>query len=80
MEVGVKKAKDQLSQLLLRVIGGDEIIITRKGVPIARLVGIEPKPGPRKLGTHRGKIWIADDFDAPLMLVEDCSERNRKKH
>jgi antitoxin (DNA-binding transcriptional repressor) of toxin-antitoxin stability system len=51
---------------LLRVAVGEEITITRKGVPIARLIGVEPKPGPRKLGAYRDEIWIADDFDAPL--------------
>jgi hypothetical protein len=28
-------------------------------------------PRKRPLGLYRGKIWIAPDFDAPLMLVED---------
>lgn len=79
MEIGVKKAKDQLSQLILRVAVGEEFTITRNGVPIARLVGVEPKPGPRKLGAYGDEIWIADDFDAPLILVEDRSKRKRRK-
>ena len=29
------------------------------------------KPSKRPLGLYRGQIWIAPDFDAPLMLVED---------
>jgi len=86
MEIGVKKAKDQLSRLVLRVAMGEEITITRKGVPLARLIGVEPKSGPRKLGVYRDKIWIADDFDAPLppdilaaFLGEDPPKRKRKK-
>jgi prevent-host-death family protein len=47
MEIGIKKAKDQLSRLLLRVMAGEEITITRKGTPIARLVGVPPKLGPQ---------------------------------
>lgn len=27
--------------------------------------------GKRPLGLYRDQIWIAPDFDAPLMLVED---------
>jgi len=45
---------------------GQEVTITQRGLPVARLLPIEPKPGKRKLGADRGKIWIADDFDAPL--------------
>ena len=33
--------------------------------PVARLVPFAP-PGRRPLGLDAGKVWIADDFDAPL--------------
>jgi prevent-host-death family protein len=36
--VGVAEAKTQLSTLLDRVAGGEEVVITRHGKPIARLV------------------------------------------
>lgn len=36
--VGVAEAKTQLSTLLDRVAGGEEVLITRHGKPIARLV------------------------------------------
>lgn len=79
MQIGVKQAKDQLSQLILRAAAGDEITITRRGVPIARMLAAEPKPGSRKLGMDKGRGWIADDFDAPLKLVEDQPMKKRKK-
>lgn len=66
MEVNIHEAKTHFSRLLQRVAGGEEIIIARAGVPVARLVAIEPKKNVRPLGMDRGKIWIADDFDAPL--------------
>ena len=62
MNVGIKKAKDQLSRLLHRATLGEEIIITRKSMPVARLIGIDPKPEARKLGIDRGKVWMAEDF------------------
>lgn len=37
-EVGAYEAKNSLGQLLDRVAGGDEIVITRHGRPVARLV------------------------------------------
>ena len=86
MNIGVKKAKDQLSQLLLRVAVGEEITITRRGIPIARMVAVEPEPRPRKLGIDARKlgmdgekIWISDDFDAPMMLVEDPKYKRKKR-
>jgi len=67
MEVNIHQAKTHLSRLLHRVAAGEEITIARAGVPVARLVAIEKKPAKKRpLGMDRGKIWIADDFDAPL--------------
>jgi antitoxin (DNA-binding transcriptional repressor) of toxin-antitoxin stability system len=45
---------------------GEEIIIARSGVPVARLVRIEPPSRERQPGTAVGKIHISSDFDAPL--------------
>jgi prevent-host-death family protein len=67
MEVNIHEAKTQFSRLLQRVAAGEEVIIARAGVPVARLVAVEAKPAKmRPLGMDRGRIWIADDFDAPL--------------
>jgi prevent-host-death family protein len=66
MEVNIHEAKTHLSRLLQRVANGEEVTIARAGVPVARLVAIENKQKVRPLGMDRGRIWIADDFDAPL--------------
>ncbi len=66
MAVNVHEAKTNFSKLLQRVAAGEEIIIAKAGVPVARLVPVEPKKGKRKLGIDEGRIYIADDFDAPL--------------
>jgi prevent-host-death family protein len=65
MEVNTRQAKKQFLHLVRLVEKGAEITITRAGVPIARLLPIESK-NIRPLGMERGKVWIADDFDAPL--------------
>jgi prevent-host-death family protein len=62
-EVTVHEAKTHLSRLLRRVAAGEEIIISRSGKPIARLVPFLP---PREFGRDRGKFTVPDDFDAPL--------------
>jgi prevent-host-death family protein len=64
--VNVYDAKTHFSHLLRRVRGGEEIVIAAAGRPIARLVPITPDAGPRVLGGDEGRIWEADDFNAPL--------------
>jgi prevent-host-death family protein len=65
MQVNIHQAKTHLSRLLQRVAAGEEVTIARSGIPVARLVAVEPS-AKRPLGFARGEIWIADDFDAPL--------------
>jgi prevent-host-death family protein len=66
MEVSVYAAKTNLSKLLARVEGGGDVVITRSGRPVARLVPVRPDAGARVLGLDTGRGWIAPDFDAPL--------------
>jgi prevent-host-death family protein len=41
-EIGAFEAKTKLGQLLDQVEHGEEIVITRRGRPVARLVSAEP--------------------------------------
>ncbi len=49
----------------------EAIIITKQGLPIAKIVGISKKKKQREFGSAKGLIKMADDFDAPL---EDFKE------
>jgi prevent-host-death family protein len=62
--VGVHEAKTHLSRLLERVRQGETIVITKSGAPVARLGPIAGEK--RVFGRHKGNIWMAKDFDAPL--------------
>ena len=42
MQVSTLEAKNRLSALLAEVAKGTEVIITKRGTPIARLTAIEP--------------------------------------
>lgn len=65
IEVGVHEAKTNLSELLRRVSAGEEVVIARRGEPIARLVPVAP-PTRRTLGEDAGIYEVPDDFDGPL--------------
>ena len=64
--VNIHEAKTHLSKLLQQVMAGEEIIIAKSGMPLARIVPYEQKPKQRIPGSAKGQIRIAPDFDAPL--------------
>ena len=63
--VNIHDAKTHLSRLVERVEAGEEIVIARGGKPVARLVPLGLRTRPRQLGTLRGKIRLAPDWDSP---------------
>ncbi|MGH7700039.1 MAG: type II toxin-antitoxin system Phd/YefM family antitoxin [Gemmatimonadales bacterium] len=62
----VHEAKTNLSRLLERVAAGEEVVIAKAGVPVARLVPTSPVVRERPLGFEKGRVVIPEDFDAPL--------------
>jgi prevent-host-death family protein len=65
--VNIHQAKTNLSRLLSRVELGEEIIISNRGIPIAKLVPFHPSSNRRaSLGLDRERFTVPDDFDAPL--------------
>jgi len=63
--VGVHEAKTHLSRLLVDVANGEEVVITRRGTEVARLVPGRP-PAKRQFGMDRDILTIPEDFDDPL--------------
>jgi prevent-host-death family protein len=64
--VNTHEAKTNLSRLLDEVQEGEDIVIARGNKPLARLVPYSGGKAARKPGWLKGKIRVADDFDAPL--------------
>ncbi|MBD2298874.1 type II toxin-antitoxin system Phd/YefM family antitoxin [Nostoc sp. FACHB-190] len=65
--VNIHQAKTNLSRLLSRVELGEEIIISNRGIPIAKLVPFHnPSNRRASLGLDRGRFIVPFDFDAPL--------------
>ena len=63
--VNVHQAKTQLSRLLARVEAGEEVVIARRGEPVARLVACKPR-SKRQPDVLKGKVVISEDFFEPL--------------
>jgi prevent-host-death family protein len=64
--VGASRARRSLSRLLAQVEAGEEVEISRRGKPVARLVSVESRVRAKRLGLLKGRIIIPDDFDAPF--------------
>lgn len=65
-QINIHEAKTHLSQILQEVEGGREVIISRSGVPVARLVPATKKKHRRLAGSAKGRVVIHSNFDDPL--------------
>jgi antitoxin (DNA-binding transcriptional repressor) of toxin-antitoxin stability system len=63
-------AKAQFSKIMRQIEQGEEVLIARGGVVIARIIPERAHVG-FKIGRDAGKGKIADDFDAPLPEFQD---------
>jgi prevent-host-death family protein len=71
--VGMHEAKTHLSKLIRRAQDGEEIVIERRGTPVARLVAVRSE---RSFADVRDRypaheLEIAEDFDE---LPDDLAE------
>lgn len=61
----ISTAKATLSKLVAEVEAGGEVILSRAGKPVAKIIRFNPLSEPRNLeaGTWKGRVKMADDFD-----------------
>ena len=71
MQVNIHEAKTNLSKLIEKVLQGEDVIIKKSNKPIVKLVIVDELKNKRKLGSAKGKVIIADDFDEPLEDFKD---------
>ncbi len=66
--IGVAEAKARLSELVDQVERGGEVILSLYGKAVAKIVPVDAPKIDRSafFGSLKGKMWVADDFDAPL--------------
>lgn len=65
------QAKTHLSRLVEQALKGEDVVISKAGKPLVRLVPYEEAPEPIKIGLMKGQIRIADDFNELSPEVEE---------
>ena len=65
-QVNVDEATRQLPDLIDAAVCGEVVLITTDDQQTVRLVPVKHTKQPRRAGSAKGLIDMADDFDAPL--------------
>jgi antitoxin (DNA-binding transcriptional repressor) of toxin-antitoxin stability system len=60
--VTIHQAKTQLSKLIAKAEAGEEVVILRGKIPVARLTAVAAKKGKRVPGMLKGKVSLPDEF------------------
>lgn len=74
VRIGMHQAKTTLSELIKKLNEEDglDVVITKSGEPVARLIRYAELQVPRRPGRLAGKLVVSDDFDAtPEEIVAD---------
>ena len=81
MEVGIRELRDQLSKWVARVRKGEEVVITDRGKPVARLVPVDGESNYDRLvregvitPARSKKRHIAKPIDLGVKLSEYIDE------
>ena len=66
VKANIHDAKTNLSRLIEQALAGEEVVIAKAGKPLVKLVPVDEaaelaRPG--LLGSMRGEIWYAPDYD-----------------
>ena len=70
--VALEEAQAKLPELIEQLTAGEELLITRNELPIARLTAEnKPKRKPRKAGNCKGMLTIVADDDEHLKDFEE---------
>jgi len=64
--VNIYEAKTRLSQLVDIAASGQDVVVSRNGKPLVRITRLDSPKRRIKFGLLKGKVIIADDFDAPM--------------
>ncbi|WP_067664237.1 type II toxin-antitoxin system Phd/YefM family antitoxin [Nocardia miyunensis] len=63
-QFNIHEAKTHLSRIIDRVEHGEEIVISRAGHPVAKVVPLIRKVNRTGRGSLRGKLTLSEDWDS----------------
>jgi prevent-host-death family protein len=63
-QFNIHDAKTNLSRIIDRVEHGEEIIISRAGVPVAKVVPLNARTRRTGYGSLAGQLVMSDDWDS----------------
>jgi prevent-host-death family protein len=63
-QFNIHDAKTNLSRIIERVEHGEEIIISRAGHPVAKLIPLTHRVNRAGRGSLRGKLVVVEDWDS----------------
>lgn len=64
--ISLARLSANLDHLVDRAAAGEELVITRRGRAVARLVPLAPVPMRRVFGAMRGEVQVPQGFFDPL--------------
>ncbi len=64
-QYNIHEAKTQLSRIVERVEHGEEIILSRAGTPVAKVVPLVRRVNRTSRGSLKGALVLHDDWDSP---------------
>ena len=74
--ITVEEAQSSLKELIARLAPGEEVVITDKHQPVAKLVGERPArpPRPAPVAGKGSILFMAPDFDEPMEEFKEYSQ------
>jgi prevent-host-death family protein len=74
MEIGIAETKNRLPELIRAVEGGEQVVITRHGRPVAQIAPPPPELRKPLLGGMKGRIRLLPGWDDPMTEEELLGE------
>ncbi len=75
MDIAVSAAKAQLTDLVRRAEAGEEVVLTRHGQPVARLVGLQARPASAE--ERMAMIIAVQEAARGKLLPGPCAARSQ---
>ena len=64
--VNIHEAKTHFSKLIQKALEGEEIIISKNGIPLVKLIPLKKHKKERTQGLSRGSMQYSPDIQDPL--------------